>query len=105
MTNESLIIILELLFALTLLMLFFRGPWQSILVDITRQRLFEVRDNIFLYAENGKIDFNSETYKNIRDRINSAIRFCHHAKLSNLIAALFAKKNNGQKFPGKYQLI
>jgi len=98
MTTESLIQLLELSVGIALLALFIRYPWQSILVDMTRQRLFEVRDSIFLYAADGRIDFDSKTYGELRDRLNSAIRFCHKAKFSTVFAAI-AVQSEGTEAP------
>jgi len=98
MTTESLIQILELLTGIALLVLFFRYPWQSILVDITRQRLFEVRDSIFLYAADGRINFDSKIYGELRDRLNASIRYCHKAKFSTVFAAI-AVQGEGAEAP------
>ena len=88
MTTTALIQILELLAGVGLLVIFFRYPWQNILVDMTRQRLFEIRDDIFLYAANGRIEFDSDIYDELRDRLNSAIRYCHKARFSTVFAVI-----------------
>lgn len=88
MTTEALIQLLELLTGIALLVLFFRYPWQNILVDMTRQRLFEIRDDIFLYAADGRIEYDSDIYNELRERLNSTIRYCHKAKFSTVFAAL-----------------
>ncbi len=88
MTTTALIQILELLAGAALLVIFFRYPWQSILVDMTRQRLFEIRDDIFLYAADDRIGFDSDVYNELRDRLNSAIRYCHKVRFSTLFAAI-----------------
>ncbi|MCB1985557.1 MAG: hypothetical protein H6936_09115 [Burkholderiales bacterium] len=94
MTNLSIIEILELFLAMGLLMWFFNGPWQSILVDMTRQRLFEARDNLFLHAADGRIEFDSEAYCTIRNHFNKSIRFCHKINLISLLIVNFSE--NGQ---------
>ena len=88
MTTEMLIQLLELLSGVAILVLFFRYPWQSILVDMTRQRLFEIRDDIFIYAADGRINFNSKVYGSLRDRLNSSIRYCHKVSFSTVMAAV-----------------
>jgi len=88
MTTEALIQIIELLAGVAFLVLFFRYPWQSVLVDMTRQRLFEIRDDIFSYAADGRIDFNSKIYSQLRYRLNSSIRYCHKAKFTTVFAAI-----------------
>lgn len=88
MTTEVLIQLLELLAGVAILALFFRYPWQSLLVDITRQRLFEIRDDIFMYAADGRMDFDSKIYGELRGRLNSSIKYCHKANFSTVVAAV-----------------
>jgi len=97
MTHGELIPILELLASLGFLVWFVRGPWQAILVDITRQRLFEIRDSIFLMAADGKLDFQSEPYLELRNRLNRSIRFCHNARVSRLIASAWVEDEVSEK--------
>ena len=65
----------------------YKGPWQSLLIDITRQHLFEARDKIFLYATDGKLDFNSETYNNIRNFLNNSIKIGHRIGIRSFLAS------------------
>jgi len=97
MTIESLIQLIELLVAVGLLLWFFHGPWQSILVDITRQRLFEVRDSILLMAADGRLEFDSDTYRDLRHRLNMSIRLCHKAKFSRMFASAFAMPDENEE--------
>lgn len=53
------------------------GPWQSLMTDWTRQNLFEIRDEIFDLAADGRFPFDDENYRIIRESIQSAIRFAH----------------------------
>ncbi len=53
------------------------GLWQSFMVDATRQRLFQIRDEIFDKAADGVIAFNSPEYIAVRGLLNSMIRHCH----------------------------
>lgn len=62
---------------LSLFLLAFYGPWQSIMVDMSRQYVLEQRDAVFDLAARGKLDFNSEDYRIIRDAFNKLIRFAH----------------------------
>lgn len=98
-TTQAHIQTIELFLALILLMLFFRGPWQSILIDIMRQRLFEARDHLFMHAVNGKIDFNSNVYQSLRNDLNSSIRLCHESRFSYLLAykIITSEKGNDQQ--------
>ncbi len=87
MTSYSMIEVIELLLAVAMLLWFFRGPWQSLLVDITRQRLFEARDILFLYAAEGRIDFDSASHNRLREFFNRSIRACHNFNLISLMAS------------------
>ena len=77
---------IELAVAIGFLVWFFYGPWNRFVVDLARQNLFELRDEVFLLAADGKIDFSSDAYCQLRDRLNKMIRYCHHLTLVNLIA-------------------
>lgn len=96
---------IETLLVIGILIWFFRGPWQNILVDITRQRLFEFRDGVFDICLEEKLDFDSQEYIDIRDRLNKTIRFCHHAKISRLIALPSIKDGEMKESKGLLELI
>jgi hypothetical protein len=55
----------------------FYGPWQSLCTDWARQMIFESRDGIFDLAREGKLDFNSREYRQIRRSLETLIRFAH----------------------------
>jgi hypothetical protein len=76
---------LAALFAVSLFLLFFYGPWQGILVDLARQTVFEQRDAVFDMAAAGKLDFNSRDYRIIRDSFNKLIRFAHELNWMRLV--------------------
>lgn len=65
------------LISLSLLLALLYGPWQHVCTDFARQIIFEKRDAIFDLAAAGKMDFNSESYKNIRLSLERLIRFAH----------------------------
>jgi hypothetical protein len=62
----------------------FYGPWQSACTDVMRQLLFEKRDRLFDIARQGALGFESKEYREIRNSINSAIRFSHELTLPRL---------------------
>lgn len=97
MTTSSLIEILELFLATGLLVWLFKGPWQSLLIDLTRQRLFEARDQLFLFAADGKLDFESKVYKETRDYLNDSIRLCHRIGLRSILASSISRSNENYK--------
>lgn len=61
------------LLAAALIYVWFYTAWQSLVVDAVRQKMFEVRDNAFLWAvDNNKL--NEKSYQDFRSTINAAIR-------------------------------
>lgn len=58
-------------------------------VEATRQRLFQVRDDLFDYAADGNISFSHPAYIQLRRVINAQIRFCDRMSLPVLVM-LFA---------------
>lgn len=94
MTTSALIELLEFLLAICLLYWLYKVPWQTLLIDITRQRIFESRDKIFLYAADGKLGFDSKAYKEVRKYLNNSIRLCHRIGLRSMLASHLAESNN-----------
>lgn len=54
-------------------------------LDLLRYRLFVLRDNLFLFAEEGSISFDSSAYKMTRIMLNGSLRFAHRLNLTDLI--------------------
>lgn len=63
---------------------FLYGPYQTFCEDRARQNLFEIRNAIFDLAAEGKLSFESEVYHEIRDILNSFIRYAHHLSAPRL---------------------
>jgi hypothetical protein len=51
--------------------------YQDYRVDLFRQRMFSLRDELFDYALKGDISFDSECYRLLRGTMNGSIRFAH----------------------------
>lgn len=68
---------IEFVIAVAFLLWFFYGPWQQLVVDTARQKLFEIRDSVFLLAADGELEFNSSLYGQLREQMNGILRFCH----------------------------
>ena len=77
---------LHILLGLVLLIWFIYGPWQALVCDGVRQRLFESRDELFDLAMAGEISFDDPAYKFARNRINAHIRFAHRASIWRMMA-------------------
>jgi len=85
---------LELIASVIFLIWCFYGPWNRFLVDLARQNLFEIRNDIFLMAADGDIKFSSDIYKMVRDRLNRMIRYCDGITMFGIVVAfVFAKKD------------
>jgi hypothetical protein len=67
------------------LICFFYGPWQRAAEDLTRQFIFERRARLFMLACEGKLSFDSESYKNARLMLNAFIRFAHDLSWPRLV--------------------
>jgi len=59
--------------------------------DLTRQRLFVIRDRLFQEAQSGVISFNSAAYKLTRITLNGTIRFVHELSLLRFLLILISK--------------
>lgn len=93
-----------LLVGLGALLIFLYGPWQSICVDSARNKMFEARDAVFDIAAQGKIEFESAEYKEIREGFNSLIRFAHRISWPGLFCITFAAGTGPQKPPARLAL-
>jgi hypothetical protein len=98
MINASTVENIEFLLSIAVLICFFYGPWQWLVIDVLRQNLFLLRDEIFLLAAHGKIGFDSDEYKAVRDRFNAMIRYAHSVSAAHVIAFLLIKPNDNKEF-------
>lgn len=85
---EPNLVTLETVLAIGVTVLVLYGPWQKLVVEITRQRLFNIRAAVFDYAADGRLDFDSNEYRELTRQINLMIRFCHAFSWPHLLAIL-----------------
>lgn len=85
-TVEGFVDFLQILVSLAVLLWFFTGPWSSFWVDTSRQRCFELRDRLFLFAADGGIGFDDPLYRRTREWLNACIVRAHDVKLWNVMA-------------------
>jgi hypothetical protein len=84
----------------------FYGPWQTLCVDWARERMFEARNEIFDMAADRRLSFASPAYRQIRLRIESAIRFSHRTSWPTLVLlAIGWRKVSIPKFPPMQELL
>jgi hypothetical protein len=77
---------LHLLMALGALTFLWFVGWRGYHLDLFRQRLFAIRQELFDLAARGEVEFNGYAYGGLRQQINALIRFAH--RLSFLRAAI-----------------
>lgn len=80
---------------------FIFGPWQQLVIDVTRHELFKIRHRVFLMAADGKLDFRSTQYRELRDTFNSLIRFSHKITFPSMVAVAIARR---WEKPGKIRI-
>ncbi|HEY6351132.1 MAG TPA: hypothetical protein VI636_17140 [Candidatus Angelobacter sp.] len=78
-------IVMNVGFGLILLWLLWNFGWRPYLEDNIRQKLFELRNELFLYAADGEISFSDPAYMFLRRRIEALIRFAHKINAIRLL--------------------
>lgn len=76
--------------------------------DKTRQELFAIRDDLFMAAEAGELDFNSPAYGRTRMLLNGMIRYTHRMSLIQMVSILYARTTregvaNSEKYIKEYE--
>lgn len=70
---------------------FFYFPWQTFVVDQTRQRLFEIRDSWFDYSLTLEEEADKAAAAAIRSELNLFIRLTHHVTLPTLLCSVLIR--------------
>jgi hypothetical protein len=66
-------------------------------LDLFRQEVFAVRDELFDYARAGNIDFSHPAYRLLRQSFNGFIRYAHRLTFYRVVITIFIWKIMGQK--------
>lgn len=91
----DLILTLLLYLVLSLFVWFFFWPYKQYRIDLYRQRMFALRDDLFLEAHKGTIAFQDSAYIKTRQSLNGAIRFADEACFFDLaLYILFLNRRN-----------
>src|SRR4051794_12215192 len=69
--------------------------WRRACQERYRQKLFEVRDELFDYARSGAIDFKDPAYVAVRSYINSLMRFSHRISVTRLATFILFQRYIG----------
>lgn len=88
MTTAETVIALKSVVCLILLWGFIFFLWKDYCLDDFRERVFTLRDELFLVAARGEIGFDDPAYKMLRERMNVSLRYAHEFTLSKLFVAL-----------------
>jgi hypothetical protein len=88
MTIAQLTVALESAVGLLILWVFVFIFWKDYCLDIFRDHIFTLRDDLFLYAAHGNISFEHPAYRMLRERMNLSLRFAHEFTLTRFFLAL-----------------
>lgn len=88
MIEKDIVLVFESLLCAALIVWFFSRPWQRLWTNISRQHLFELRDQLFDMAAEQRIDFSDTAYCQLREHLNGFIRFAHKITLGSLIVGI-----------------
>lgn len=61
---------------------------KSYRLDLTRQKLFKIRDELFDLAEKGELSFDSKAYGLMRTTLNGMIQFTHKLSFIRFVATI-----------------
>lgn len=87
MTTAQVSSIVESIIGLLALWVFVFWFWKDYCLDNFCQSVFELRDELFLYAARGYISFQHPAYTDLRERMNAAIRYGHGFTLARFAVA------------------
>jgi len=95
---------ISLLVSLFLIWILFFWFWRDYRVDLCRERLFVIRQDLFDLALERKLDFDSPSYGLLRITINATIQFAHRFTLLEVIGiAIVGRGTAGDKISGAYR--
>lgn len=84
---------------------FFTGKYQEYRIDLTRQRLFSIRDELLDTAMDGKLDINSTAYCLCRKTINGMIRYCHKLSFWHVLIVFIGFRKQMKEINHNYNKI
>jgi hypothetical protein len=82
--NIDIAIVIRSVLALFALWIAVYYLWPDFRHDSFREDIFSVRDEMFLYAAQGNIDFGNPAYTILRDRMNGLLRHGHDFTLTRM---------------------
>lgn len=106
-TAEAVITILSLV-SLALIWGIYAWAYRKYRIDLFRQRLFAIRDELFDLARAGEIEFEDPAYRMLRNLLNGYIRFAHRLNFQTAFLVLVSSKSRqiaagiGRKFEDRW---
>ena len=94
MTMIMAVRMIRLCFGVTALWVLFYLSVRPLFLDLLRQRLFAIRDDLFDFAADGGIEFDDPVYRELREDINNFIRFAHKLSFARMIFAPWGMPDN-----------
>jgi hypothetical protein len=87
-TTATVIVALKTALGLLFFWIFVGSFWKDYCLDSFREDIFAIRDDLFLYAADGNIDFGDPAYRILRNRLNVTLRYAHEFTLIRFVLAL-----------------
>lgn len=101
MDAKNLALVLESCVCIALIVIVLLKYSSQARLDAFRQRMFELRDELFDYAAEGKVGFNDPAYRLLRQSMNGSIRYAHHltffrvcVTMAEIELAVYVPKSN-----------
>jgi hypothetical protein len=88
MGAQQLVNVLQSCACLVLLLILLLRLWPVYRLDVFRQRMFSVRDDLFAYAAAGNISFQNPAYRLLRQSMNGFLRYGHNLTLYRLLVTV-----------------
>ena len=79
--------------------------FRQYLIDSARQKLFDLRDNLYDYALQNEISFDAHAYGMLRSTLNASIRHAHHFSFLGVLVSLFVYDDNDEEVERHYQKL
>ena len=80
--------------SLALLWILFFWLYRDYRLDLFRQRLFSLRDELFDIAQDGQINFDQPAYELLRNAINGTIQYGHQLGFLDIVATFLAVRRD-----------
>jgi hypothetical protein len=93
-------IALQSILGLIALWFFIVYGWRNLRLDSFRNDVFEIRDEMFLYAAQGNVRFDHPAYTMLRSRMNVVLRYAHEFTLTKVCVVLLTQDLTNKPFAG-----